>query len=453
MAGLAQFLFPGSAGYIDTFFREHLYPCKPKQFVTLSKELPSYRFVDLFNAAEHHSGAWPAHKKLESQHQNIDLTSILTGEFYNRIQLKIRRSEQKAWPVGPDREKFFPIDTFWASTGRDTVKTVIRLSENAYTSKSKLEVASNDADAAERALEAIIAHSAEHSILRNAVLRLSFESGTRDEYGDVESQESLRIGFVTEDPVTSDDLIIDDETRQVLQRNVIDLFSRREVLRANHIPIKRGVLLYGPPGTGKTFACRYLCEQTPQATRIFVTGSALPQVGAIFSAARMLQPCLVLLEDVDLAFSAREINLYNSGLADLLDHLDGVRPEDDICVVMTTNSLDRMESAIKDRPGRVSQCIFMDAPAYDLRKQYLQRYLRVYDSSALDLDRLTAMTDGVSQAFLKEWIYRAAQIATEDEEDGKVRSVLANSDFSRALDEMKSFVDGVGAKIVGFTAR
>jgi len=453
MSGLFHRLFPSLSRDIDTYFLDKLAPYKPKQFVTCSKELPSYRYVDLYEAADEFTEQWEGVDHLASQHPNVDLTSLITGDFYNPGQLTIRRSEQKAWPSGPGEEEFLPVDVFWTSKGKNGPKTVIRLSENPYTLKSRVDVACSDAAAGEACLKAIIAASEKNSIYRGAVLRLSFESGTRDEYGDVESTENLRISFLTEKAVTSDDLIIDEETREVLQRNVIDLFSRRDVLRANGVPIKRGVLLYGPPGTGKTFACRYLCEQTPQATRIFVTGSALTQVGAIFSAARMLQPCLLLLEDVDLAFSSREVNLYNSGLADLLDQLDGVRSEDDICVVMTTNSLDRMESAIKDRPGRVSQCIFMDAPTFDLRKQYLQRYLRDFDASALDLDALTEMSDGVSQAFLKEWIYRAVQIATEDGEAGQVRTELKNADFRKALDEMKSFVDGVGAKIVGFTAR
>ena len=122
------------------------------------------------------------------------------------------------------------------------------------------------------------------------------------------------------------------------------------------------MLLYGPPGTGKTFACRYLCGKLSGTTRIIVTGTALLQVTQIYNLARMIQPSLVILEDVDLVFASRQVNLYSSVLGELLDQMDGLRPYEDISFILTTNAIDRMEAAIKDRPGRISQCIFFGAP-------------------------------------------------------------------------------------------
>ena len=190
--------------------------------------------------------------------------------------------------------------------------------------------------------------------------------------------------------------------RQILRRNVIDLHLRRDILKANRVPVRRGVLLYGPPGTGKTFACRYLCSKLTETTRIIVTGTALLKVSAVFSFARMLQPALVILEDVDLVFAAREINLYSSVLGDLLDQMDGLRPFEDIGIVLTTNSIDRMEAAIKDRPGRISQCIFFGPPDAELRKRYLEHYLRHHATGALEFGRLVMRSEGATQAFLKE---------------------------------------------------
>jgi len=39
--------------------------------------------------------------------------------------------------------------------------------------------------------------------------------------------------------------------------------------------------------------------------------------------------------------------------------MDGLRPHEDVGFVLTTNAIDRIEAAIKDRPGRISQCIHM----------------------------------------------------------------------------------------------
>jgi len=247
-----------------------------------------------------------------------------------------------------------------------------------------------------------------------------------------------------------DDIIIASEVREILWRNVIDLHLRRDLLKAHHVPVRRGILLYGPPGTGKTFACRYLCGKLPQTTRIIVTGTALLQVNSIFSLARMLQPSLVILEDVDLVFSSREVNLYSSVLGDLLDQMDGLRPYEDIGFVLTTNAIDRMEAAIKDRPGRISQCVHFGAPEPELRRRYLLRYLQRYQMGKLDLDMLVHDSKGATQAFLKEWVHRSVQFALERLEESQPDIELLNEDFRRAMSEMRKFSQGETGRIIGF---
>jgi SpoVK/Ycf46/Vps4 family AAA+-type ATPase len=164
----------------------------------------------------------------------------------------------------------------------------------------------------------------------------------------------------------------------------------------------------------------------------------------------MLQPSLVILEDVDLVFAAREINLYSSVLGDLLDQMDGLRPYEDISFVLTTNAIERMESAIRDRPGRISQCIFFGPPQPELRGRYLLHYLRRYDTSQLGLDDLVRESEGATPAFLKEWVHRAVQIASERLEQGGPTLELRNDDFRHALDEMRRFSEGSTGRIIGF---
>jgi ATP-dependent 26S proteasome regulatory subunit len=236
----------------------------------------------------------------------------------------------------------------------------------------------------------------------------------------------------------------------MLWRNVVDLHLRRAVLKANGVPVRRGVLLYGPPGTGKTFACRYICGKLPETTRIIVTGTALLQVTQIFTLARMFQPS-VILEDVDLVFASRQVNLYSSVLGELLDQMDGLRPYEDISFILTTNAIDRMEAAIKDRPGRISQCIFFGAPKAELRGRYLLHYLRHYKVSGLELDGLVQQSEGATQAFLKEWVHRAVQIASERLSDST--SCLSHVAMTsvvrwRRCDDL----GGWTARIIGFHA-
>jgi SpoVK/Ycf46/Vps4 family AAA+-type ATPase len=231
---------------------------------------------------------------------------------------------------------------------------------------------------------------------------------------------------------------------------VIDLHARRDFLKAHGVPVRRGVLLHGPPGTGKTFACRWLCANLPTTTRIIVAGSALQQVAAVFALARMLQPSLVIFEDVDLVFTARDITAQGSILGELLDQMDGLRPHEDVGFVLTTNAIDRIEAAIKDRPGRISQCIHLGPPSADLRRRYLEHYLAPYATGEVDRDTLVARSSGATQAFLKDWVHRAVQIASERPHRAAGKLELRTEDFEIALREARASSQGTSARIIGF---
>ncbi len=437
---------------IDKRLSAEVGPAAITRFRVSSKELPSYRFVDLFRAIESYSQAQDRVRVIESQHDEA-LNSLLHGKRQRWTSRRITQSSTTAWPTGPEEETYLPVDRFWLceqTEGGRRAQLILRLRYHPFTERAILEVAAEQATVGEQCLRTIIDRSVEASIYRNQVLELAFEAGTKDEYGDVERAERLRVLFKAFEPVDDTDIVIDEAVRRMLWRNVVDLHLRRAVLKANGVPVRRGVLLYGPPGTGKTFACRYLCGKLPQATRIIVTGTALLQVTQIFSLARMFQPSLVILEDVDLVFASREVNLYSSVLGELLDQMDGLRPYEDISFVLTTNAIERMETAIKDRPGRISQCVFFGPPQPELRRRYLLHYLRRYSTSQLGLDELVRESEGATPAFLKEWVHRAVQIALERLDQAEPASELQNDDFRHAMDEMRRFSEGSTGRIIGF---
>ena len=91
--------------------------------------------------------------------------------------------------------------------------------------------------------------------------------------------------------------------------------------------------------------------------------------------------------------------------------------------MLTTNTIDRVEAALKDRPVRISQCIHLGPPR-------------------------ERAPPGATQAFLKDWVHRAVQIATERIGAGAEKLELRTGDFEAALREARS--SGEGAKIIGF---
>ena len=85
-----------------------------------------------------------------------------------------------------------------------------------------------------------------------------------------------------------------------------------------------------------------------------------------------------------------------------------------------------------------------------LRGRYLDHYLSAYDTSAVDPVALVNSSRGATLAFLKEWVHRAVQMATERLADTSASRVLCTRDFEGALREMRRFCGGSTGKIVGF---
>jgi ATP-dependent 26S proteasome regulatory subunit len=124
---------------------------------------------------------------------------------------------------------------------------------------------------------------------------------------------------------------------------------------------------------------------------------------------------------------------------------------DPINVVMTTNAIDRVEAAVKDRPGRISQCIFFGPPSAELRRRYLEAQLRDHDAHGVDLDEVVKRTDGATQAYLKELSHRALQFALEagrTTDEHLLRPTT--TDFTAALGEINSFDSKAARSITGF---
>lgn len=411
-----------------------------KTFVAHTQQLPGFRYVDIHDAAESAVSELGESKRVVSQ-QHEPLEALLHPSAYG--DRTAARASSKNFQTAPGAEKSLPTDVFWILRAR---KLVVRVRYIEYSEQCELSVAG---EGAAELSQKIVEKAAKDSIFRNKTLTLSYEAGKRDEYGDVEKPEKLGVGFSTLPVLEDADVILSERHRRLIERNVIDLDRRREVLRVNEVPARRGILIYGPPGTGKTYACRYIDNHMPDTTRIFLTGTALANVTAVFSLARLLQPAIIFLEDADLMFSSRDINLYSSSLGELMDQLDGLRPNEEVSLVMTTNAIDRLEPALKDRPGRISQTIYMGEPGPDLRERFLVSMLKKRDAGDVDIDELVRISEGATQAFLKEWVLRAVQVACERETSVSV-ATLRDADFREAMDEMKSDTEDASSRIVGF---
>src|SRR5204862_7039782 len=105
-----------------------------------------------------------------------------------------------------------------------------------------------------------------------------------------------------------------------------------------------------------------------------LTGRQLRVVRESCVLARLLQPALVVIEDVDLIAVGREQNLDTTLLHDLMDEMDGLGPKADVIFLLTTNRPRMLETALAARPGRVDQAVYFPLPDRDCRRRLFAHF-------------------------------------------------------------------------------
>ena len=190
-----------------------------------------------------------------------------------------------------------------------------------------------------------------------------------------------------------------------IERQTIGFGRHSQRLQKAGRHLKRGLLLHGPPGTGKTLTVMYLATMMRERTVFLLTGKGLGLISHTCAMARMLEPAIVVLEDVDLV--AEERTKGGAGCAtpvlfELLNEMDGLANDVDILFLLTTNRPDLLEPALAARPGRVDQAIEVPIPDASCRRRLFDLYGQGMTMNVADLPRFIARTEGASAAFIRE---------------------------------------------------
>lgn len=211
--------------------------------------------------------------------------------------------------------------------------------------------------------------------------------------------------------VEQDDLILPPSVLDLIRASIIDFYRHQDVLRSVGVEMKRGILFHSPPGTGKTSIGLYLAGLLPDFTVCFVSGRKLLYPREICSMARYLQPTMVVFEDIDLIANERDQNGLATVLGELMNQIDGCEPNDQVLFVMNTNSMERLEQAVRDRPGRVDQIIQIPLPDEEYRAKLIRRFSRNLEVGESSVEQLAGASQGTTPATLKEVVKRAAVLA------------------------------------------
>ena len=248
-------------------------------------------------------------------------------------------------------------------------------------------------------------------------------------------------------PVRREEVILPEATLKLLDRNVLSFVDSRAQLRRLGQSTRKGILLYGPPGTGKTHTIRYLASNLPGHTTLIITAAQVTLLAHYMNLARLLQPAIVVIEDVDLIARDRDEMgpCEESLLNGLLNEMDGLKEDADILFILTTNRPEQLESALSNRPGRIDQAIEVPLPDDIGRSKLVQLYGKGLPLGETIVREAAQRTKGVSAAFIKELMRRVAQASIARGGGAAVES----RDIGEALDDMLFTGGKLNIKLLG----
>ena len=247
--------------------------------------------------------------------------------------------------------------------------------------------------------------------------------------------------------VERDQVILPKKTLDLLDRNVIQFVLKRPALAKFRQATKKGLLFYGPPGTGKTHTIHYLAKALAGHTTLLITAEQVGLLSEYMTLARLLQPSIVVIEDVDLVARDRtEMGVCEELLLNkLLNEMDGLKEEADILFVLTTNRPEcstapwRLAPAALTRPSN-SRCRMRKAV-----KSSCDSYSHGVEVPQDVVSAIVKRTDRVSAAFIKELMRRSVQFHLERNGSGRIES----PDVENALEEMLFSGGSLNLKLLG----
>ena len=124
-----------------------------------------------------------------------------------------------------------------------------------------------------------------------------------------------------------------------------------------------GIIMHGPPGSGKSMACTAIVNEAIAEgfTTIYITEQvSINELRSFVE--KVTGPAVIIWEDIDSIAQSRK-DVLNTGLAKLLQFMSGISDlKSKVLFVATTNYLDHLDDAIKNRPMRFNRKYKVDYP-------------------------------------------------------------------------------------------
>lgn len=232
---------------------------------------------------------------------------------------------------------------------------------------------------------------------------------------------------------------------QEIKESVELPLTNPELFQEMGIKPPKGVILYGLPGTGKTLLAKAVANST-SATFLRIVGSELIQkylgdgpklVREMFKVAEAHAPSIIFIDEID-AIGHKRYDTDSSGekeiqrtMLELLNQLDGFDTRDDIKVIMATNRIESLDSALI-RPGRIDRKIEFGMPDSATKRRIFSIHTsRMTLDNSVNIEEVITSKDDLSGADIKAICTEAGMSALRER-----RKHVSMVDFLKARDKI-----------------
>lgn len=262
--------------------------------------------------------------------------------------------------------------------------------------------------------------------------------------------------------ITWDDIAGLENVKQAINEIVVYPMQNPELFQGLLAPAK-GLLLFGPPGTGKTLIGKCIaCESG--ATFFAISASSLTSkwvgegekmVRALFAVARVMQPSVVFIDEIDSLLTQRVDGEHDSSRrmkTEFLVQFDGVSTgaEDRLLIVGATNRPQELDEAAR---RRFTKRLYIPLPDEPARKQIIENLMKKQKNNLTSdcIEYVAMKANGFSGADMSVLCKEAAMVVLRSviRARGGAKDLshqdlppISRNDFDLAMKLVKASVSG-----------
>ncbi|KAA8912484.1 P-loop containing nucleoside triphosphate hydrolase protein [Sphaerosporella brunnea] len=238
------------------------------------------------------------------------------------------------------------------------------------------------------------------------------------------------------------DVVLDPALRKRIVGDVEGFYRNKEVYKEYGIPWKRGIIFYGPPGNGKTITIKALMHSvssfSPPTTLLYVRSlrnfyGDEHSISEIFAKARNLSPSLLVFEDLDTLITEQSRSYF-------LNELDGIQNNDGVCIIASTNHVEKLDPGIAKRPSRFDRKYLFPLPGARERVEYCQYWREKLNALNTEIEfpdklckAIADITHGFSFAYMKEAFVSTLVVLAggTDDDEGETQLPVVRDVFNK----------------------